>query len=153
MNTRTRAVLAMGLAVGLSGVAGAATPSTGLGQAWPNATDVSLNPQYHAYLFVRDGIRYVQINDAGGTVLAALATAGNSILVLPIGVDASHVSTATAQRMAVSSTTNTVYQDSTVSVSVTVQPNGSLQILATPRTQAQPCTDPGECSNVVASPQ
>lgn len=152
MNTSMRAVLAFGLAVGLSGVAGAGTPSTGLGQAWPNATDVSTNPHYHVYLFTRDGVRYIQVNDAGGTVRAAVATAGGIILVLPVGVDASHVITTTAQTMAASGNANTVYQDSTVSVSASPQPNGSLQIVATPRAQA-PCTDPGECSNVVAGPQ
>ncbi|MGC1551061.1 MAG: hypothetical protein WA777_21260, partial [Rhodanobacter sp.] len=62
-----RAVLAVVLATGLSGAAFAGDPpSTGLGQAWPNAADVSLSPNFHAYIFSIGGIRYIQINDTNG---------------------------------------------------------------------------------------
>ena len=44
------------LAMGISGTAAATdTPSSGLGQSWPNATDVSANPHWHVYVFVKDG--------------------------------------------------------------------------------------------------
>jgi hypothetical protein len=149
MNISNRAVLAFALALGLSGASWAAMPSTGLGQAWPSAADVSLNPHYHVYLFARDGIRYIQVNDLGGTVRAAVATANETILVLPIGVDAAHVNTATTS----SSAAETLYQDPTVSVSATPQSNGSVQIFATLHAHANNCSDPGECSNLASPPQ
>ncbi len=52
----SRRALAFGIVavLGLPGFAVAAEPaSTGLGQAWPNATDVSLSPHYHVYVFRR----------------------------------------------------------------------------------------------------
>lgn len=151
MNTSKRAVLAFGLAFGLSGGAFAGTPSSGLGEAWPNATDVSASPHFHVYLFNRDGIRFIQVNDLGGTVRGAIATANGTVLVLPIGVDAAHVNAANAQTATPSSASETVYQDQAVSVSATPQSDGSVQILATPHLQST-CSDPGECSNVVSAP-
>ena len=43
-------------------------PSSGLGQSWPNTTDVSASPHWHVYVFQRNGVRYVQINDLSGKV-------------------------------------------------------------------------------------
>jgi len=55
------------LTAGFASTAAAATaPSTGLGQAWPNATDVSASPNFHVYVFERLGVRYVQIFSGGG---------------------------------------------------------------------------------------
>jgi hypothetical protein len=154
MNINKRAVLAVALAVGFSSAAWSGAPSTGLGQAWPNAADVSVSPHYHVYRFVRDGIQYIQVNDLGGTVHAAIASANGTVLVLPIGVDAAKAKSAVAGALsAASSTAETVYQDATVSVSATPQSDGSVQILATPRTAADTCSDPGECSNVVKAAQ
>jgi uncharacterized protein YjlB len=144
------AVLAIGMAVGFSGAAWAQAPSTGLGQAWPNAADVSLSPHYHVYLFVRNGIRYVQINDLGGTVHAAIASANGTVLVLPVGVDAAQAKSSVASTAA---TAETVYQDASVTVSATQQSNGSVQVIATPKAETDTCSDPGECSNVVSAPQ
>lgn len=154
MNISKRAVLAVALAAGFSSAAWSGAPSTGLGQSWPNAADVSLNPHYHVYRFVRDGIQYIQINDLGGTVHAAVASAPGTVLALPIGVDATKVITAVVNTPAIaSSNAVTVYQDTTVSVLVTPQSGGSVQVLATPKTQkADTCSNPGECSNVVALP-
>ncbi|WP_458366835.1 hypothetical protein [Burkholderia pseudomallei] len=138
--------------LGLPGFAIAAEPaSTGLGQAWPNATDVSLSPHYHVYVFRRDGIRYIQINDANGVVRGAIATANSVVLVLPIGTDAAHVKTLrTASGDVTSSTstgssTETVYRDQATTVSVTPQSSGALSITTL---QATTCDNPGECSNV-----
>jgi len=153
MNISKRAVLAIAVAVGFSSAAWSATPATGLGQAWPNATDVSLSPHYHVYRFIRDGIQYIQVNDLGGTVHAAIAAANGTVLVLPIGVDAAKAKTATAGTPATaSSTAETVYQDANVSVSATPQTDGSIQILAIPTAAADTCSNPGECSNIVAKP-
>lgn len=66
-------------------------PGTGLGQSWPNATDVSASPHYHVYVFWKDGIRYFQINDLNGNVRAAIAVANHVVLVLPVGLDAAAV--------------------------------------------------------------
>lgn len=147
----SRRALAFGIAImGLTGLAAAAEPaSTGLGQAWPNTADVSLSPHYHVYVFTRDGIRYIQINDANGVVRGAIATAGDEVLVLPIGVDAArvktlHAATSNSMRSTATDSAETVYRDSTTTLSVTPQSTGALQITTQ---QAAICTDPGECSN------
>ncbi|CAJ9214199.1 Uncharacterised protein [Burkholderia pseudomallei] len=144
----SRRVLAFGIVavLGLPGLAVAAEPaSTGLGQAWPNAADVSLSPHYHVYVFTRDGIRYIQINDATGVVRGAIATAAGVVLVLPIGVDAAHVKTlhVTPGNATPFSSTETVYRDQTTTLSVTPQTSGALQITTQ---QAATCTNPAECS-------
>ena len=66
-------------------------PATGLGQAWPNASDVSSSPRWHVYVFIKDGVRYIQVNDLNGKVRGAIATANGQFLVLPIGTDAEGV--------------------------------------------------------------
>ncbi|HEX5306096.1 MAG TPA: hypothetical protein VFW82_08425, partial [Dyella sp.] len=93
-NTCFHALAGTLFAFGLSGMAQATdAPSSGLGQSWPNTTDVSTNPYWHVYVFEKDGVRYVQVNDTNGRVHAAIATAGGQVLVLPIGVDAQNVTT------------------------------------------------------------
>ncbi|WP_423372909.1 hypothetical protein [Dyella acidisoli] len=62
-----RTLFATLFALGLSGAASAGAPTQGLGQAWPNATDVSVNPHYHAYTFVVGDITYIQVSDAAGS--------------------------------------------------------------------------------------
>lgn len=112
-------------------------PSTGLGQSWPNATDVSASPDFHVYVFVRDGINYIQVNDSNGTVRAAYATASDAVLPLPVGVDAQNA-TVTSEGSD-SSSAETVYSDDTTKVTVTPQSNGSLVV------HASHCTDPYNC--------
>jgi hypothetical protein len=145
-----RRVFTLSIAMaGLPGlVVAGQSSSTGLGQAWPNATDVSLSPHYHVYVFTRDGIRYIQVNDANGVVRGAIATAGGEVLVLPIGVDAAHVktlhaATGSAMRPTATDSTETVYRDRTTTLSVTPQASGALQITTQ---QAATCTNPAECS-------
>lgn len=113
-----------------------ATPATGLGQAWPNATDVSANPNYHVYVFVLNGIKYIQVNDLNGTVHAAIGTANGTSIVLPMGVDSRNVSTSAQNTPAstsssavgtTSSAAQTVYQDSTTTVTATPQSNGGTK--------------------------
>src|SRR5579875_2837948 len=89
-----RAVCAGLVAMGLSVSAWAAQPpSMGLGQAWPNAQDVSASTHWHVYVFANNGVRYVQVNDLNGNVRAAFASANGQFLVLPMGRDALRVAT------------------------------------------------------------
>jgi len=136
-----KTALAGMVAFGLTSVAFAqtATPSTGLGQSWPNATDVSASPQWHVYVFVLNGIKYVQINDLNGNVHAAVGTANGASIVLPIGVDAPNVSTTSLP--ATSSSTQTVYSDSTTTVTATPQSNGTTKFVS-----QEMCGDPYNCS-------
>ena len=115
-------------------------PVTGLGQSWPNATDVSASPYYHVYLFERGGVRYVQINDAAGTVLGAIALGGGDVLDLPIGVDADHWTSAPAGTTAVAG--EPVYRDDEVAISVDPQADGTARLTVVPGE----CTDPSKCS-------
>lgn len=41
---------------------------------------MSLNPQYHVYVFVRDDVRYIQVNELDGTIDAAVATANGAVI-------------------------------------------------------------------------
>jgi hypothetical protein len=141
-----RPALAGLLFAGLTGVALAAQPpSTGLGQAWPNTTDVSASPNWHAYVFVLAGIKYVQINDLNGNVLGAVGTSNGQFITLPIGAYAQLV--ATPQQPAAVTTTATaaapaatVYQDSAVQITATVQTDGTVKLNA-----ASTC-DPVDCN-------
>lgn len=133
-------VFALAMACALfasTGSAQTATPATGLGQAWPNAQDVSQNPHYHVYIFKKDGIRYIQVNDLAGGVLGAFAVAGKEILALPIGHTATVTTTASPEVSTASQApSETVYRDSTATVLL------------------QSCGDPWSCGggNVVAVP-
>jgi hypothetical protein len=133
-----------GLVLSTSSLA-AQLPSTGLGQSWPNTTDVSASPHYHVYLFARDGIRYIQVNDSSGKVRAAFATANQVIFVLPIGADAQAAGTSqpSAAQTATASTSSTesVYSDNVVQVTATLQPDGTLLVNA----WLAGCTNPYNC--------
>lgn len=114
-------------------------PSTGLGQSWPNATDVSVSPHYHVYVFLRDGIRYIQVNDLNGTVRGAIAEADHVVLVLPVGVDSQYVTTsqASAQPAAATdaSTVETIYSDSSTQITASPASSGVIQLnVITPAT-------------------
>ena len=123
----------------------AAEPASGLGQAWPNAPDLSASPRWHVYAFERDGVRFVQINDAAGHVRGAFATAGGQFLVLPMGTGATVTVAADATAPAAG---ETVYRDDTVQVTASTLADGTLGL----RAAQMPCTDPVECSTHVASP-
>ncbi len=131
------------LAIGMSSAAMATdVPSSGLGQSWPNATDVSANPHWHVYVFVKDGVRYVQVNDTNGGVHGAVAAAGGEVLVLPIGSDAQNVTTSTDTTTSVG---ETVYSDSSLTINAAVQPTGAVQLKV-----VTDCHDPVECSTNIA---
>ena len=117
-----------------------AAPGTGLGQAWPNAPDVSMSAHYHVYRFERDGVAYIQVNDLQGQVRAAIAATPNATFALPLGADAQHVAIATGP--ASPDLTQVVYQDSNLTVSAAPQDDGSVSIM----TMMTNCPDPGQCS-------
>jgi hypothetical protein len=136
------------VALGFSSLsAAAAPPSTGLGEEWPNTPDISTSPHYHVYEFARDGIRYIQINDLNGTVEAAVATSQGTTLILPIGRGAGQVNQLNMARTSAvtatnrSSTTETVYRDSAMTIMATPQSNGTTQVSI-----AVECSDPTRCS-------
>jgi hypothetical protein len=64
---------------------------TGLGEAFPQAPDLAPDRAWQVYEFERDGIRYVQINDAYGRVRAAVGRIDDTFWVMPIGKDADRV--------------------------------------------------------------
>ena len=145
----SRAVTAGLLALAISGSAFAAQPpASGLGQAWPNATDVSASPNFHAYVFMLGGIEYVQVNDANGYVLGAVGTANGQFITLPIGRFSQLVSTP-QQAPAVTTTATpaaaptTVYADASTTVTVTPLSDGTVSLQA-----ANGCaTDPAICNS------
>jgi hypothetical protein len=118
------------IALGLTSTAFAqtSTPSTGLGQAWPNAADVSANSKWHVYVFYLGGVKYVQVNDLNGKVHAAIGTAGDTTIVLPVGIDAQNVTTSTPSTT--SSNTVTVYSDNATTITATPQSNGTTVFTA-----------------------
>jgi hypothetical protein len=121
-----------------------ATPATGLGQAWPNAADQSSSPNWHVYVFVLNGVKYIQVNDLNGTVHAAVGTVSGATFALPMGVDAQNVATDSSSSSSTSSTTQTIYNDGTTTVTATPQSNGTTQFSAT-AAQADICTG-NQCS-------
>ncbi|GLQ89397.1 hypothetical protein [Dyella flagellata] len=148
MHKLSRAALGVCLSLSLSGLAMAAEPhATGLGQAWPNAVDVSTSPNWHVYVFVLNGIEYIQVNDLNGHVIGAVGTAGGQFFTLPVGESSNYVTTP-QQRAAKTSSVDTaapttVYRDSTTVITVTPQNNGMTNLNASPNST---CTDPEQCA-------
>jgi hypothetical protein len=103
-----------------------AAPAMGLGHAWPNAKDHSRSPYWHVYVFERDGIRYIQINDRNGTVHAALGRAGDTVFALPVGGDAEDVTITSSVEG--STSVLPIYQDDAISVMAVPQGGGTTQI-------------------------
>lgn len=64
---------------------------TGLGAPMPGAVNLSRDPEWQVYVFERDGIRYLQINDGAYRPRAAIGQIGPTAWVLPIGQDADRV--------------------------------------------------------------
>jgi len=146
MHLLSRAVLGVGLVAGLSGTAMAASPTNGLGQAWPNAPDVSANPNFHVYVFDFGGVRYIQVNDANGNVLGSVGSAGGIFLTLPIGryanlVDTPSQPTALPAAMQPTAAPRPVYNDGTTAITATPLSNGGIQLRA-----ADACGDPVTCN-------
>jgi hypothetical protein len=136
-----RALLSLALLFGCGTAAATTLSGTGLGQSWPNAADLSASPNFHAYRFEKQGVRYVQINDANGNVRGAVAYIDGQVLDLPIGVDASHWVVATDPAAPV--TGETVYQDQSMTVHAAPQSDGTVRLLLAPGN----CNgNPADCS-------
>lgn len=143
----------MVVTVFISGGALADSPaSSGLGQSWPNAPDLSSSPRYHVFVFVKDGVRFIQVNDATGRIRGALATAGDQTLVLPMGtgsqVVVQNAPVANTPAPAPSANAESVYQDDQVTITAQPQRSGVLRLQV-----ANACKDPISCNTqVVAAP-
>lgn len=122
MTVRAGLALALLMTTGASfAQASASALSSDLGQAWPNVADQSLNPNMHVFVFVLNGIKYVQVNDLNGNVLGAVGTVAGSRFVLPIGASARNV---IVNASSVPSTATTVYQDADITMLAVPTANG-----------------------------
>ncbi|MCW0457928.1 hypothetical protein [Xanthomonas sacchari] len=65
----------------------------GLGESAPAATNLSTNTSVRIYQFERNGVTYLQINDATGQVRGAIGRVGDTAWVTPMGKDVDRVST------------------------------------------------------------
>ncbi|MFC5740335.1 hypothetical protein [Dyella tabacisoli] len=90
-----------------------ATDAGPLGSSKPNLLDVSLNPNWHVYVYNDQGLTYIQVNDLIGQVRLIEATAGTDVIVLPIGSDAGRVAKPHDQA-SMSSNAVLVYQSSSL---------------------------------------
>lgn len=133
-------------------------PSSGLGQAWPNAADVSASPHWHAYVFTLGGVKYIQVNDLNGNVLGAIGTANGQFITLPIGafsqlvstpqqpaVSTQATSTQAAAEVAPAAAPTTVYKDATTQITATPMSNGTVMLQAVDTGGGKTC-DPVVCS-------
>ncbi|UPG85325.1 hypothetical protein L2Y94_18780 [Luteibacter aegosomatis] len=140
MRTLSALLLASLIAVPFS--ANAQQAISGLGQSWPNATDVSSSPNYHVYVFQRGNTRYIQVNDANGNVRGAFARTPYSLVGLPIGT--AELATPDEPMPAPASTAGeTVYQGNSITVFAAPQPDGTMRLMAAPVTCAE---HPVECT-------
>lgn len=154
-----RSICAGLIFMGLSASGLAAQPlGTGLGQAWPNAQDLSASTHWHVYVFANNGIRYVQVNDLNGSVRVAFAAANGQFLVLPMGLDSQRLATpqqplSTSDGVtALTSYTETVYRDDTVQLTAVPLSDGTTMFTATASTTTTalaPCDNPLDCSGHV----
>jgi hypothetical protein len=133
--------------------------STGLGQAWPNAQDLSASSHWHVYVFANNGVKYIQVNDLNGNLRTAFAVANGQFLVLPMGRDAQRLSTpqqsapASATAVPLSSYAETIYRGAGVQLSAVPMSDGTTTFTATPATTTYaapaPCDDPAVCNTHV----
>ncbi|MBL8264217.1 MAG: hypothetical protein JNM58_17535 [Xanthomonadaceae bacterium] len=100
----------------MSGGGDAPKAASGLGQARPDAIDLTTDPAWQVYEFERDGIRYLQVNDTADTTRVAIGQIGATAWVLPIGRDADRVSIQTDTQLPAAS--HVVYRDNEVEVVV-----------------------------------
>lgn len=141
---RTSSILLFASLIAAPFAVGAQQAMTGLGQSWPNATDVSLSPNYHVYVFERGNTRYIQVNDANGTVRGAFARTPYSLVGLPVGTGATELATPDEPLPAPASTTGeTVYRGNGIQILVAPQPTGTARMMAAPGD----CKDLGECTS------
>jgi hypothetical protein len=126
-----------------------------LGQAWPNAQDVSASTRWHVYVFANNGIRYIQVNDAYGNVRVAFGAANGQFLILPMGRDAQRIATpqqtptSSSTAVPLTSYTETVYRDDSIQLTAVPMSDGTTVFTAstiTTNSTVAPCNDPAECN-------
>ena len=143
VSSRLLSVSLLVAALGFGAVHAQTSLVSGLGQQWPNATDVSSSPHFHVYVFDRSGTRYIQVNDVNGTVRGAFARTAYAFVGLPMGADATRLATPDQPLPAPASTAGeTVYDDGRVKVFVAPQADGTMQLMAV----GSDCKNPIECS-------
>lgn len=120
-----------------SAMAASTAPAADLGKSWPSAQDVSASPQWHVYVFQRDGVEYVQANDTLGNVHAVFATAHGQTLILPAGDDSQRVVVLPQPNVA-AGLSETVYRDDRVQLVVVPQASGFGWVVYTLPTTDQP---------------
>lgn len=114
---------------------GVGVRATGLGDSHPSATNLALDAAWSIYEFQRDGVTYVQINDAAGAVRAVVARVDNALWVVPMGKDVDRVSVPASNSIGTSSSNATaskatsnrarmVYRTGNFTVHVEQQANG-----------------------------
>ena len=135
-------IVALGLALPFA-VAAQQTPP-GLGQAWPNAKDVSQNRAWHVYVFQLHGIKYIEVADLTGRIVSTIGTANHQDIALPMGAFPQYVSipdqAATLPQGVVAMTSpTTVYQDNDTTITVTHTSDAGIATAAA-------CGNPVECN-------
>jgi hypothetical protein len=113
-----------------------------LGKAWPGTQDQSASPNWHAYVFERDGVRYVQINDRNGTMHAAIGMVGSTAFALPMGLDASNVEM-TSLSDNVGTSSDVIYQDDSIRVALVPQTDSATRIQVMAMCPPDQCTQNG----------
>lgn len=104
----------------------ASLAATGLGESAPRATNLAVDPTWRIYEFQREGMLYLQINDASGVVRGAVGRAGELLWVLPMGKDVSRV---TASTLVVPATAQLVYQTDNFTVYLIPSTSGERWIV------------------------
>lgn len=98
---------------------GTSQSATQLGQTGPTVENQSLRPEYQAFVFTRNAVRYVEVADGSGTPRAAFTVLNGGLLTLPVGHDA-------VQEVAFAPLpTDTVYQDAIMVVGVRLSEDGA----------------------------
>jgi len=126
MRPLAAAISALAVLTTLSAASAASQTATAadLGRTAPRTANLSLSPSWRAYAFDRDGVRYIQINDAAGTVHAAFATQGGGYLVLPLGTDAERVIVPPSANALAAGSGELIYKDGAVQVELLQDTNG-----------------------------
>lgn len=135
-------LVVLGLAFASGAAIAADAPAAGLGSPWPNAQDVSRSPAWHVYVFAKNGVKFIQVNDATGAVQGAVATSadGSTAMALPLGLGQVSVATANPSGGAV------IYDDGATTVTTSAQGISAAPAAATFR--AADCTSVADCSKL-----
>ena len=96
-----------------------------LGLSNPQSPNLSLDAAWRVYLIERDGIQYLQVNDATGTVRAVVGYVSTSHFAVPLGTDEGRVFTQ-AFTFPQGTSKTTVYRSSEIVLSVHETADGPI---------------------------